>query len=128
MDTPQFSINFDPSRALLSCAGELDLAATPELEAALLLLEAGDGEVIGVDASRVTLVSCCCLRALDGSRRRLEKTGRRFEVVAASPPFVCVAGLAQYRRLAEVAPSHRTVWWRLPQRVPAVVAGWLERR
>lgn len=85
--------------ARLTITGELDLAALPELTATMSLIEAED-----VDASEVTFVAACCLRALDNSRKRLEGAGRSFQVVASSPTLLKVGDWARYRELVTLRP------------------------
>ncbi|MBN6040518.1 STAS domain-containing protein [Amycolatopsis sp. 195334CR] len=74
--------------ALLSLAGELDLAAVEGLEHVLgeALDDAGDGLV--VDMTTVSFCDSSCLNALLRAAARIRAAGARFALVAVSPAVV----------------------------------------
>jgi anti-anti-sigma factor len=95
----QLVATFQPRRARLQLAGELDLSTREELERRL-----GDTIDLGcdhveVDASAVTYVDCGSLRLLAQTQRRFEEQGRTLTVVGQSPTFTRVARLAGFRSL-----------------------------
>lgn len=93
----------EPPVALLAIEGELDLRTSAAVTARLVELESSPAEVLYLDVGCVTFVDCSCLREIDRSRRRIVASGRRLEIVAASPTFLAVAQLAQYPELATAA-------------------------
>jgi anti-sigma B factor antagonist len=70
--------------AIIRVAGELDLGAVPEIDAAFADVDAQDPPAIAMDLSDVTHLDSSGLRALLESARRARAAGRRFIVVA--PP------------------------------------------
>jgi len=70
--------------AVVRVAGDLDLGAVPEINAALAEVEARGPRAIAMDLSDVTHLDSTGLRALLESARRATAAGRRFIVVA--PP------------------------------------------
>jgi anti-sigma B factor antagonist len=72
------------SPAVVRVAGELDLAAVPQIRAAFADVEAEDPASIAMDLTEVTHLDSTGLRVLLESARRATGEGRRFIVVA--PP------------------------------------------
>lgn len=67
---------------LLAISGDFDMAAVPEVESALVLLEAGAPPVIGLDLRRLELIDSSALRTILNADLRAKADGRRFAVVA----------------------------------------------
>jgi anti-sigma B factor antagonist len=74
----------DDVRGLVSVAGDLDVAAVPELRAALLLMERSQPAALALDLREVTLLDSSGLRVLIDAAARARRDGRRLIVVA--PP------------------------------------------
>jgi anti-sigma B factor antagonist len=72
------------SPAVVRVAGELDLAAVPQIRAAFAAVEVEDPASIALELTEVTHLDSTGLRVLLESARRATGDGRRFIVVA--PP------------------------------------------
>ncbi|MFC7496122.1 MULTISPECIES: STAS domain-containing protein [unclassified Nocardioides] len=96
-----------PPMARLAFSGELDLASLAHLRAVLLRVRLRGCDHVEVDADGVTFVDAATLRALHQEQRRLRHAGGSLEVVAASPAYLLVSGLAGYDNLEPVSGRQR---------------------
>lgn len=65
----------DPSRCVLVASGELDLAAVPRLEEAMMRAQKPGVQVVELDVSDVAFLSCAPLEVLLRSQRSLASAG-----------------------------------------------------
>lgn len=65
----------DPGRCVLAASGELDLAAVPQLEDAMIQARKPGVQVVELDVSAVTFLSCAPLEALLRAQRSLASAG-----------------------------------------------------
>jgi anti-anti-sigma factor len=98
-----FSVKIDAYRSdgevLVMPAGELDLAAAPELEARLAEAESAAPRLIVVDMAGVGFIDSTGLRVLLGAAARARDRGGRFQV---SAPTEQVSKLLELTRSATV--------------------------
>ena len=92
-------ITFDPPRATLYLAGQLDVTDRADLHRRI-----EEAIVLGclrleVDGAAVTFIDAGCLRELDAGKARLARLGRSLVVRRASPVFERAANLSGYRGL-----------------------------
>lgn len=85
--------------AIVSLAGELDLAGVPTLERELARV-AQDPAVV-LDLARVTFMDCSGLRCLLAARKASERQGRPFEMIGGSRPVRRVFSLTGYEELLQ---------------------------
>jgi len=81
-------VRVDPSRASLSAAGELDLAAVHDLAATLAVQEAAGRTFIRLDLSQVSFLDCTCLAVLVSAHNRLRAAGGQLILTDVSRPVV----------------------------------------
>lgn len=67
---------------LLEVSGDFDLAAVPEVDRVLALIEAERPPVVGLDLRRLELIDSTALRTILDADKRAKADGRRFAVVA----------------------------------------------
>jgi len=136
----RFFITFNPPRATLYLAGELDVTERAELHRRI-----EDAVVLGcvrleVDGAAVTFIDVGCLSELDAGRTGLATLGRSLVVRRTSPVFERVANLSGYRSLLTepqtsgssapvTAPDGRTAFGRPrpPGRTRPAHVGYRER-
>ena len=85
----------------LDVAGELDLAASSTLRAALAELADGDGDVM-VDLSAVTFIDSTALRVLVHAHAEMGSAGGRLVVTDPSPVVVRILHLAGLFTLLDI--------------------------
>jgi anti-sigma B factor antagonist len=88
-------VRADESRASLSAAGELDLAAVEDL-IALLAAHEGAGQVfIHLDLSAVTFMDCSCLGVLVAAHHRLRAAHGQLVLTRSSGPVIKLLSIIQ---------------------------------
>lgn len=81
-------VRVDHSRASLSAAGELDLAAVEELTALLAAHEGAGHAFIRLDLSAVTFMDCSCLGVLVAAHYRLRARHGQLILTCSSGPVI----------------------------------------
>ena len=95
----------DDGAPVVRVMGEVDLATAPALEEALLVVERqAHGHVI-VDLAGCTFLDSTGLRALVGSRERLERSNRRLALVLCTPGVLRVLQVTGLFERFEIYPS-----------------------
>lgn len=69
---------------VLAVAGDFDLAAVPEVDSAIALLEAEHPRVLGLDLRELELIDSSALRTILNAVNRARTESRRFAVIAPS--------------------------------------------
>jgi anti-anti-sigma factor len=99
----EFSVEIDANRSdgevVVTPAGELDLAAAPELEARLAEAESAAPKLIVVDMAGVGFIDSTGLRVLLGAAAQARDRGGRFQI---STPTEQVSKLLELTRSATV--------------------------
>lgn len=72
----------DDLRGVVVVAGDMDVAAVPEVRGALLLMERSQPAALALDLREVTLLDSSGLRVLIDAAARARRDGRRLTVVA----------------------------------------------
>lgn len=80
-----FAISQPPSDGgvrLLAVSGDFDLAAVPEVDSAIALLEAEQPLVLGLDLRELEVIDSSALRTILNAVNRARTEDRRFAVIA----------------------------------------------
>jgi anti-sigma B factor antagonist len=89
-------------RRVVAAQGELDLAAAPDLRAAIeTALEAGAHRLV-VDLGEVTFIDSTAIGVLLSTRERLRRSGGSFELVCCEPNVLRVLEIVGLRAVAGV--------------------------
>jgi anti-sigma B factor antagonist len=87
-------------RHVVSADGELDLAAAPDLRAAIdAALEAGAVAIV-VDLSEVTFIDSTAIGILLATRERMRRSGGSFDIVCVEPNVLRVLEIVGIRAVA----------------------------
>ena len=95
----------DNGTPVISVMGEVDLATVPALEEALLGMERRPDRRVIVDLTGCTFLDSSGLRALVGTRERLERTNRRLALVLCTPGVLRVLQVTGLDERFEIYPS-----------------------
>ena len=95
----------DNGTPVISVMGEVDLATVPALEEALLGMERRPDRRVIVDLTGCTFLDSTGLRALVGTRERLERTNRRLALVLCTPGVLRVLQITGLDEVFEIYPS-----------------------
>ena len=88
----------------LTPAGELDLAAAPDLEKRLAEAESSDPAAIVVEMGEVGFIDSTGLRVLLAAAARAREGGWSFRVVAPTPQVARLLELTRSEALLEIVP------------------------
>ena len=92
-------LTYSGSEAVITFAGELDLASAPVLHELLLEAASGGAETIKIDVQRPTYIDSAGLGVLVSAHKRLESNGGGL-VISGPTPLVmrvlAVSGLTRY--------------------------------
>jgi anti-anti-sigma factor len=89
-------VRVDETRASLSAAGELDLAAVDDLVAALSAHERAGQVFIRLDLSAVTFMDCSCLGVLVAAHHRLRAAHGQLILTHSSGPVVNLLSITRF--------------------------------
>ena len=83
-----YTLEHDPIDAghLITIAGELDIAATPELSTVLLIAAGAPGSLVVLDLAGVEFIDSSALGTLLKAGNEIESAGKRLRVVCAGGP------------------------------------------
>ena len=92
-----------PPVAVVSAAGEVDLATAGDLERAVVDAVRAGCLQVSLDLARVSFLDCSGLRGVLGAHQQLARLGGRLRIVALSPAVERVLVPGDLRRLLTVA-------------------------
>lgn len=103
-----FSVEIDADRSdgevVVTPAGELDLAAAPELEARLAEAESAAPKLIVVDMAGVGFIDSTGLRVLLGAAAQARERGGRFQLSAPTEQVSKLLELTRSATVLEIVP------------------------
>jgi anti-sigma B factor antagonist len=102
-----YTLEHDPVDAghLIAIAGELDIAATPELSTILLMAAGAPGEIVVLDLTHVAFIDSSALGTLLNAGGEVESRGKKMRIVCGDGPVRSLLEMTNLTNRFQLCPT-----------------------